>query len=93
MLDRLDETTKKYLGGSSHNRVRAARIRGIVSEGLLYCGTEIDDHPVGSDMSEHLGCVKYVPPIPTKMNGLVKGGPRVAYDIENIANHRSSFDR
>ena len=87
MLARLDETTKKYLGGSERNRVRAARIRGVVSEGLLYAGPEIDERSVGDDLAEELGCRKYVPPIPSKMDGIVEAGPTVKYDIENIANH------
>lgn len=87
MLDRLNETTKKYLGGSNHDRVRAARIRGVVSEGLLYTGPELVGVPVGADLAETLGCVKYVPPVPVRMSGEVTAGPPVHFDIENIANH------
>ncbi len=92
MLERLDDATKNYLGGKNKNRVRAARIRGIVSEGLLYRGPELDGQPVGADLADVLGCEKYVPPIPTQMNGVVEPGPTIKYDIENIANHPGVFE-
>ena len=88
MLERLDDATRNYLGGRDKNRVRAARIRGIVSEGLLYTGPETVGGAVGADYAETLGCVKYVPPVPVSMNGLVEPGPRLAFDIENITNYQ-----
>ena len=73
---------KGKLAGSNKDRVRAARIRDVVSQGLVY---KIDE-AVGTDVKEKLGIIEYVPQIPAHMKGEVfnAGGMTLKYDIENI---------
>lgn len=73
------------LAGSDKNRVKAVRLRGVLSQGICYPARE--DWVEGQDVSEELGITKYEPPIPTNMSGaLYNGGGRrtVKYDIENL---------
>ncbi len=87
------------LNGPQHNRVKAIKLRGLLSQGLLYRAPEgIVASPDGScrrfalgeDVSEFLGIEKYEPEIPFGMAGDVMnlGTEHVPhYDIENIKNH------
>lgn len=86
------------LAGSKKNRVKAIKLRGCLSQGLLLNPRKegysfllgMNDHFEGQDVAEHLGIVKYEEPIPTHMAGEVynAGQPfTVAYDIENIKNY------
>ena len=66
------------LAGSDHNRVKAAKLRGVLSQGLVVGldsphlqGVEVGDG--GTNMADALGVTKWVPPIPVKMQGLVEG--------------------
>ena len=73
------------LAGSKADRVKAVRLRGILSQGICYPARE--GWSEGDDVSGELGITKYSPPIPTHMAGEVfDAGPRrtVRYDIENI---------
>ena len=73
------------LAGSRSDRVKAVRLRGILSQGICYPARE--GWSEGDDVSGELGITKYSPPIPTHMAGEVfDAGPRrtVRYDIENI---------
>ena len=73
------------LAGSAGNRVKAARLRGILSQGI--CLPARAGWSVGDDVSGVLGITKYSPPIPTDMSGEVfDAGPSrtIRYDIENI---------
>ena len=73
------------LSGSDHNRVKAIRLRGQLSQGLIYAGPRIDGLEVGDDAAEALGVVKWEPPIPVSMTGVLdRGGPQIGFDIENI---------
>lgn len=74
------------LAGSKANRVKAVRLRGEVSQGLVYGGSGIDGLDVGDDASDRLGISKWEPPIPTMMNGVATPGPTVKYDVENWQN-------
>jgi len=73
------------LSGPEKNRVKAMRLRGILSQGLV-----LPAHPewtLGQDVTAELGIAKYEPPIPTGFSGECKNvGTKntVAYDIENI---------
>ncbi len=78
---------KGYLAGPEGNRVKAIKLRGIVSQGVMYPirmkpesgypGPILDtrngvcDAVLGQDVSEKLGITKYVPPIPMEMAGQV----------------------
>lgn len=73
------------LAGKEANRVKAMKLRGVLSQGLVYParGTWSE----GQNVAEELGIVKYEPPVPSHMSGQVHGaGPDrcVKYDIENI---------
>jgi RNA ligase (TIGR02306 family) len=56
-----------------HKKIRATKLRGIFSEGLLVeVGADFDGK-VGDDYAERLGIVKYEYPIPSTMNGDMEG--------------------
>lgn len=89
----LPEWILKYLGlegklaGKKHDRVKAIRLRNILSQGLIYpvfqdgigvgqIVTGPDDGAFtfvneGEDVTDLLGIAKYEPPIPTHMSGEV----------------------
>ena len=85
------------LAGSQKNRVKAIRLRGVLSQGLvvplddgqmLTNGTgETVEVQEGDDLAEFLDVEKYVPPVPASMAGAVwpAGQDRtLAYDVENV---------
>jgi RNA ligase (TIGR02306 family) len=56
-----------------HKKIRATKLRGIFSEGLLVeVGAEFDGK-VGDDYAERFGVTKYEYPIPSSMNGDMEG--------------------
>jgi RNA ligase (TIGR02306 family) len=79
-----------YLAGKDKNRVKAARLRGEVSQGVV-CRPKALDHlwradehqlddlriiaDDGTDFGEDLGITKWVPPIPVGMSGKVVSAP------------------
>ena len=78
------------LAGSGRNRVKAVRLRGVLSEGLIY---PLKDGRIrgklvseGEDVTELLELEKYEPPIPVTMQGDVEPahGATLHYDIEDI---------
>lgn len=81
------------LGGKEHDRVSAQRLRGVLSQGLIYSGKQLDGWKwkEGADCTELLGVTKYEPVIPQDMRGKVVrygGDDKLAsYDVENIKNH------
>ena len=88
VLETLNLTGK--LAGSRKNRVKAIRLRDIISQGLIHPLNmgRLQNHSLkeNDDVTEILGLVKYVPEIPTNMGGELEPGPEytVKYDIENI---------
>jgi len=78
------------LAGSQHNRVKAIRLRGELSEGLVYRPEVWPAHwTVGQDVAAELDIVEWEPPIPIHMAGAVEAAPKgtifTAYtDIENV---------
>lgn len=87
------------LDGKIGNRLKAIKLRGIVSQGILYPiknkvltlpnGTEFSVEE-GDDVMKLLGITKYVPEIPANLSGEVfASDPRytVKFDIENIKNY------
>ena len=91
------------LAGSNGDRVKAVKLRGIVSQGLIY---ELDQKSDGNwvmdgndfflehveegqDVTQQLRIVKWEPPIPVSMSGEVCNlfGKTLKYDIENIKNY------
>ena len=75
------------LSGKQGNRVKAIKLRGVVSQGVMYPirikaesgypGPILDtrngvcDAVLGQDVSEFLGITKYEPPVPIHMAGIV----------------------
>lgn len=72
-----------HLAGPEHNRVHAIRLRGVLSQGLVY---PMPDTPAGVDVTEELGIVKYVPIIPPHMDGELQDafGYLIRYEITDI---------
>jgi RNA ligase (TIGR02306 family) len=83
------------LAGSKKNRVKAIKLRGTLSQGLVYPArvglTGGDSTPqLGENVADALGVTKYEPEIPSHMSGRMKNiglGNVVKYDIENIKGH------
>jgi RNA ligase (TIGR02306 family) len=86
---------KGLLAGSKGDRVKAVKLRGEVSQGLvfpvekikMYLGQLDREFNVGDDVAGLLGIVKYEPPIPVGMAGEVYNcgqSVTVDYDIENL---------
>ena len=71
------------LAGKEKNRVKAIRLRGQLSQGLVY---PMPDREIGDEVSEELGITKYDPPIPASMDGDVFNatGKTLKYGIENL---------
>ena len=71
---------KKMPDGTEGFRLKTIRLRGQVSQGLLLrwdtlLMKDCESYPLaeGEDVSDHLGIVKYEPPIPACLSGQVKG--------------------
>lgn len=79
-----DATGKGKLGGGDGTRLKAVRLRGQLSEGLVYPAKP--EWEVGQDVSDELGLIKYTPPIPVELSGQVEAvcpGVVVRYDIKH----------
>lgn len=83
------------LAGKKHNRVRAIRLRGELSQGLLmpmHVLRALDgagEHAPGTDVAEALGITKWEEPIPAHLAGVAIPWPSWMHrytDIENIKN-------
>lgn len=78
------------LAGPEHNRLKAVKLRGVLSQGLVYRPLNWPaDWKLGNDVSEELGIYKWEPPIPPHLAGDVERAPAHSYystytDIENI---------
>ena len=85
------------LAGSKANRVKAVKLRGMLSQGLVYPVREgmIRGRAVaeGDDVTELLELVKYEPPIPIAMQGEVRAahGATLHYDIEDFKKYPEEF--
>ncbi len=85
------------LAGKKRNRVKAIKLRGVLSQGLVY---PVRDGAIrgravaeGDDVTELLELVKYEPPIPVAMQGEVRAvhGATLHYDIDNIKKYPDIF--
>tara|TARA_Y100000310_G_C20688111_1_gene820408 strand:+ start:586 stop:1713 length:1128 start_codon:yes stop_codon:yes gene_type:complete len=83
---------REYLGGSLKNRVRLAKLRGVVSYGLIIDNEE--NWEVGTDVVEHYGITKYEPPVRTTAGDAEKDDIYFERytDIENIRNYPDVFE-
>lgn len=101
MLKQMDfwKDDKGTLAGPKGDRVKAIKLRGIVSQGVLYqlehkmSGWVLNADgdrvrqvvQLGDDVAELMGITKYEPPIPMSMSGEVCNlfGKTLKFDIEN----------
>ncbi|MEU1516546.1 RNA ligase (ATP) [Streptomyces sp. NPDC005811] len=88
------------LAGGRSDRVKAVRLRGELSQGIV-CRpgalAEVDllrAASEGTDFAERLGIVKWVPPIPPTMSGDVEAAADLLpwVDIENIQRYPGIFE-
>lgn len=103
-----EEKDKGILAGSKGDRVKAIRLRDIFSQGILF-PVEYDDRGSailsgadgsyifvknGDDVAEHLGIIKYEPPIPIALSGEVTSifGHTAKYDFESIQTFPDLFE-
>lgn len=79
------------LAGSKKNRVKAIKLRGVMSQGLVYKAKP--EWTLGQDVTKELGITKYEPVIPAQMQGEMQLHPDVnlKFDIENIKRYPDVF--
>ncbi|MBW5485171.1 RNA ligase (ATP) [Streptomyces bambusae] len=88
------------LAGSGADRVKAVRLRGELSQGLVCRPGALADVDLalaakeGTDFAERLGITKWAPPVPTTMNGDVESAPDLLpwVDIENLQRYPHIFE-
>lgn len=76
------------LAGKEKNRVKAIKLRGVLSQGLIYPNK--GDWAIGTVLNDILGITKYEPPIPIALAGEVANVSQdytIKYDIENFKNN------
>jgi RNA ligase (TIGR02306 family) len=87
------------LAGARSNRVKAVRLRGELSQGIVcrpkaLAGADLARAASeGTDFAELLGITKWVPPVPPMMSGEVEPAPGLLpwLEIENIRRHPDVF--
>ncbi|WP_225822143.1 RNA ligase (ATP) [Streptomyces naphthomycinicus] len=87
------------LAGGEANRVKAVRLRGELSQGIVCRPKALADVDLaraaaeGTDFARRLGVTKWVPPIPPTMNGDVEAAPDLLpwVDIENVQRRPDIF--
>jgi len=92
---------KKMANGTEGFRLRTIKLRGQISQGLIASVSLLTKFPnsgalkEGDDVSEILGVIKYEPPIPAELSGVVIG-PIPPYiqktDEERIQNLTSEYE-
>ncbi|WP_031075509.1 RNA ligase (ATP) [Streptomyces sp. NRRL S-118] len=88
------------LAGKASDRVKAVRLRGELSQGIVcrpraLAGVDlVRAAEEGTDFAELLGITKWVAPVPTTMNGDVEPAPGLLpwVDIENIQRYPQIFE-
>ncbi|MEU3690768.1 RNA ligase (ATP) [Streptomyces narbonensis] len=98
LVDELGLTGR--LAGKDSDRVRAVRLRGELSQGIVcrpgaLAGTDLERAAAErTDLAETLGITKWVPPVPTTMNGDVEAAPDLLpwVDIENLQRYPDVFE-
>ncbi|MEV8596669.1 RNA ligase (ATP) [Streptomyces sp. NPDC052012] len=87
------------LAGGNRDRVKAVRLRGELSQGIVcrpkaLAGIDLARAAKeGTDFAELLGITKWVPPVPPTMDGEVEPAPELLpwVDIENIQRYPDIF--
>lgn len=98
LIDDLGLTGK--LAGGAQNRVKAVRLRGELSQGIVCRPSALADidwataHADGTDFADALGIVKWLPPIPPQLAGeAISGADLLKWiDIENLQRYPGVFD-
>ncbi|MEU4267421.1 RNA ligase (ATP) [Streptomyces sp. NPDC026092] len=98
LVDELGLTGR--LAGKASDRVKAVRLRGEVSQGIVCRPKALADVDLvaaaaeGTDFAELLGITKWVPPIPPTMSGDVEVAPDLLpwVDIENLQRYPGIFE-
>ncbi|MGK5554627.1 RNA ligase (ATP) [Actinomadura kijaniata] len=88
------------LAGSDRNRVKAVRLRGELSQGIVCVPAAVRDvdlaaaHAEGRDFAGELGVTKWVPPIPVHMAGEVVAAPDLVpwIEIEDVKRYPALFE-
>ncbi|MFD6096233.1 RNA ligase (ATP) [Nocardiopsis flavescens] len=87
------------LAGSRRNRVKAIRLRGEVSQGIVcrpraLAGRDLEaDHGADADYAAELGITKWVPEVPVHMGGEVVAAPDLIrwIEVENAKRYPDAF--
>lgn len=87
------------LAGGNHDRVKAIRLRGELSQGIVCRPRALADVDLvraaadGTDFAELLGITTWVPPVPPTMSGEVESASELLpwVDIENIQRYPGIF--
>ncbi|MFG2773399.1 RNA ligase (ATP) [Streptomyces sp. NPDC048350] len=98
LVDELGLTGR--LAGKASDRVKAVRLRGELSQGIVCRPKALADVDLaaaaaeGTDFADLLGITKWVPPIPPTMNGDVEVAPDLLpwVDIENLQRYPDIFE-
>lgn len=102
------DTTKErgMLAGRNYDRVKAVRLRGVLSQGLVW-GLDRDGDTLvahngdttaevafGDNVADFFGITKYEPPVPVGMSGEVAAvyNFAIGFDIENAQNFPGFLD-
>ncbi|MEU3230340.1 RNA ligase (ATP) [Nocardiopsis alba] len=88
------------LAGSKRNRVKAIRLRGELSQGIVCRPAALADrdlaaeHEAGTDLSAELGVTKWVPEVPVHLSGDVVAAPDLLrwIEIENVKRYPGVFE-
>lgn len=100
----LRKSSYKKMGDEEGFRLRTIRLRGQISQGLILPidilpirqFATVGNLPLGADVTEMLGIVKYEPPIPAELAGKAKGGfppfiPKT--DEERVQNFSKEYEK
>ncbi|MGA5068588.1 RNA ligase (ATP) [Streptomyces exfoliatus] len=98
LVDELGLTGR--LAGKGSDRVKAVRLRGELSQGIVCRPGALADTDLaraaadGTDFAEALGITKWAPPVPTTMDGDVESAPDLLpwVDIENLQRYPDVFE-
>ncbi|ALC24151.1 RNA ligase (ATP) [Streptomyces pristinaespiralis] len=98
LVDELGLTGR--LAGGEANRVKAVRLRGELSQGIVCRPRALADVDLvraaadGTDFAERLSITKWAPPIPSRMSGEIEAAPGLLpwVDIENLQRYPGIFE-
>lgn len=101
-----DKNDKGRLAGSKGNRIKATKLRGCLSQGIIYPVIQKDgklfvegeketfEVSLGDNVMDQLGVIKYEPEIPASLAGEVFNATpfTLKYDIENWKKYPNIFE-